>query len=118
MSRVRWTMHNAGSPSGGARRDGDAAPHAGLGQRSRRMHGSGEPAIRLFRNEIRGVLGKPRLAALGAVSGEFARAGAVPVSSQPAGEIDGRKMQRLLGRIQFTDRKSTRLNSSHLVISY
>src|ERR1017187_1125939 len=47
MSRVRWTMHNAGSPSGGARRDGDAAPHAGLGQRSRRMHGSGEPDGRL-----------------------------------------------------------------------
>jgi len=54
------------------------------GSQARACAATARRPFRLLCDEIREVSASPPLAAFGAVPGEFARAGTVPVASQPA----------------------------------
>src|ERR1035441_8052977 len=92
--------HNAGRAAGDTGRDRDTAPHAGLRQGIRWWGRSGELAIGLFRNQIRGRFSKPQVTAMGAVDCELAGALAIPISAQPANDIDEREVERLLTMVE------------------
>src|ERR1017187_10748729 len=96
--------YDAGSAAGNTGRDRDTAPHAGPRQGIKWWGRSGERAIGLFGNQVRGRFSQPQIAAMGAVACELAGSFAIPVSVQPANDVGEREVERLLGRIQATAR--------------